>query len=319
MNKRILIVGLGSIGKKHYSLISNNFPEANIMFFRHNLTDNNKSSDLHTMEMVENFSPEISFICNPASKHIDYAIKLANLGSHLFIEKPLGINMDGISCLKKITKKKGLIVQIGYNLRYLDSLIFLKKLIHNEKYGRPLYFKSKVGQSLELWRKNHSNAKSISLQKNLGGGVIFELSHEIDYLLWLFNSFNYTNVTKGKTYFHSSDVEDTAFITLGNKCNNKFKIIGDLSLDFVRQDIVRECEIVCQSATIKWLPLETKIIIADAKKEKVINFKNDTIEETYLKQLYCFFNSISKHKTPFNDLEEGIKTLKLITELYGTT
>ena len=150
----------------------------------------------------------------------------------------------------------------------------------------------------------------------MGGGVIYELSHEIDYLLWLFNSFNYKKVTKVQTLFYASDVEDTAFITLGNKKNDKFNIIGDLSLDFVRQDNVRECEVICESATIKWLPLESRIIVADPKKEKVIDFENDTIERTYSKQLYSFFNSIIKDKSPLHDFDDGVKTLKLITELY---
>ena len=52
------------------------------------------------------------------------------------------------------------------------------------------------------------------------------------------------------------------------------------------------------------------------EKKKVIYFKNDTIESTYPKQLYSFFNSIIKDKSPLYDLDEGIKTLKLIMELY---
>ena len=319
MNKKILIVGYGSIGKKHHALIKDMFPEVTIKFFRHNISNkkNSLDSDLYTMDEVKAFNPAISFICNPASNHIEQAIKLGSIGSHLFIEKPLALNMNGITTLKKIIKNNKLIVQVGYNLRYLDSLIFLKKIIEKEQYGRPLYFKSKVGQNLSSWRKNQNNTNSISLQKNFGGGVIYELSHEIDYLLWLFNSFNYKKVTKVQTLFYASDVEDTAFITLGNKKNDKFNIIGDLSLDFVRQDNVRECEVICESATIKWLPLESRIIVADPKKEKVIDFENDTIERTYSKQLYSFFNSIIKDKSPLYDFDDGVKTLKLITELYG--
>ncbi|MFL3023591.1 MAG: hypothetical protein ACJZ16_03660, partial [Methylophilaceae bacterium] len=58
------------------------------------------------------------------------------------------------------------------------------------------------------------------------------------------------------------------------------------------------------------------IIVADPKKEKVIDFENDTIERTYSKQLYSFFNSIIKDKSPLHDFDDCVKTLKLITELY---
>ena len=84
--KKILIVGYGSIGKKHHLLIKDMFPEVTIKFFRHNISNKNNAldTDLYTMDEVEDFKPEISFICNPASNHIEQAIKLGSIGSHFF-------------------------------------------------------------------------------------------------------------------------------------------------------------------------------------------------------------------------------------------
>ena len=89
MNKKILIVGYGSIGKKHHALIKDMFPEVTIKFFRHNISNkkNSLDSDLYTMDEVKAFNPAISFICNPASNHIEQAIKLGSIGSHFFKRK----------------------------------------------------------------------------------------------------------------------------------------------------------------------------------------------------------------------------------------
>jgi len=108
---KILIVGFGSIGKKHYSMIKNIYPDSIIKYLRReSFSDysNPNELELRKMEEVKIFAPNISFICNPASFHIETAISLAKIGSHLFIEKPLSTNLKDISLLKRIINKKGL-------------------------------------------------------------------------------------------------------------------------------------------------------------------------------------------------------------------
>ena len=52
--------------------------------------------------------------------------------------------------------------------------------------GKIVKVNSKASSYLPDWRKNKNFRKSVSSQKKLGGGVLLELSHELDYLLWFF-------------------------------------------------------------------------------------------------------------------------------------
>ena len=83
--------------------------------------------------------------------------------------------------------------------------------------------------------------------KSLGGGVLLELSHELDYLQWLFGDI--VNIS-AKLRHHSKlkiDVEDTAYINLDISQKNKKNLISaSLNLDFVRHDLTRTCTVICE-------------------------------------------------------------------------
>ena len=61
--------------------------------------------------------------------HIDQATKLAQLGTHMIIEKPLCINWDGIENLKKICEEKKLVFMIAYIFRFSPAIRKVKELL----------------------------------------------------------------------------------------------------------------------------------------------------------------------------------------------
>ena len=71
---------------------------------------------------------------------------------------------------------------VGYNLRYMKSLIKFREILSKKKIGKILSVRSEVGSYLPSWRKDTDYKKSVSAKKKLGGGVLLELSHDIDYL-----------------------------------------------------------------------------------------------------------------------------------------
>ena len=81
---KVLIVGFGSIGKRHFKNIKKLYPNIEIGILR---SSNNKKNIMHEnvffdLESAIDFNPDIAFICNPATFHIDTAIKLDNEKIH---------------------------------------------------------------------------------------------------------------------------------------------------------------------------------------------------------------------------------------------
>lgn len=107
---KILICGLGSIGKRHASNLLY-LKKENLIFFRErnlDLNDNKltKKKSFTSLAKALNENPDVAFICNTTSKHIDTAIECAKKGCHLFIEKPLSNNLKKLKTLESIVKKK---------------------------------------------------------------------------------------------------------------------------------------------------------------------------------------------------------------------
>ena len=223
MIKRLIIVGYGSIGKRHLRIMRAQLPLANIRVLHHSsCSESHEFADgcYSSLKEACNFRPEIAIIANPAPFHIEVAQELVNIGCHLFIEKPISIDMEGINDLIEIACAKNVLIQLGYNLRFNESLVHFKSLILDSKIGKVLSVRSEIGQYLPKWRLNFDYRAAVSARKKLGGGVLLELSHEFDYLRWIFGEVTNVSAIVCKQSDLEIDVEDSAFITLQFAPNN---------------------------------------------------------------------------------------------------
>ena len=122
---RILIVGLGSIGKRHLRLIRELFPKADIRILRHRECDGvpqYADGCFSTLEQAIVFAPQVALIAGPSSFHINMAQPLAQAGVHLLVEKPLSASVDGVMHLLETCRAQHTVLLTGYNLRFLPSL-----------------------------------------------------------------------------------------------------------------------------------------------------------------------------------------------------
>ena len=319
MIKSILIVGFGSIGKRHAKLARNLFPNSKIIVLKHKLSKkiNHQNVDHFVKNLTDaiQYKPQIAIIANPASDHIKVASYLAKLRIHLLIEKPISNSSRNIEKLIKLCNSNKIILMVGYNLRFLNSLIKFREILRKNIIGKILSIRSEVGSFLPLWRHGSDYTKSVSAIKKLGGGVLLELSHDIDYLLWLFGSAKWVNSTIHRQSHLKIDTEDTAHITLClSGHNNNRKIIANLNMDFYRHDTTRFCSVIGQHGTLHWNAINgtIKLFKKDTKKWKTIYKNKVHHDSSYISEWKHFINCIQKNKKPIIDGEDGLKVIKII-------
>ena len=185
--KTVLVVGLGSIGRRHINIIKKNFPEKNIVVLRHekcNKTDIDKLGLYKCVTSIDKAiatNPQAAIIANPATMHIEIAQKLANYGINLLIEKPISNSSEGIQALIDICHKKKCILMTAYNLRFSPSLLEFKKQLQAKKIGNIYSVRSEIGQYLPSWRPDSDYKDSVSANKSLGGGVLLETDERIEH------------------------------------------------------------------------------------------------------------------------------------------
>ena len=318
MIQRVLIVGLGSIGKRHLRIIRELLPLAEIRVLRHEQgmpVPEGAQGIFSSIEEALHFKPEVAVLANPAPFHLRIAKPLVELGVHLLIEKPLSINSNGIEELIKIAQRTGSKVLVGYNLRYLDSLQHFRNLILEKKCGRVLSVHSIVGQALPSWRPDTDYRLSVSARADLGGGVLLELSHEIDYLRWIFGDVNWTMAVLRKQSALEIDVEDSALMIFEfTSVDAGMPIIANVSLDFFRQDAVRTCTAIGDAGTLKWDGLTGTVEYCSINQNKLIQIYEGSkqADESYLAEwrdfLFCIQNNIKLSES----IRDSLAVLKII-------
>lgn len=256
MARRVLIVGGGSMGCRHARLIRQSLPDADIRVLMRDpdqgLPDG-ATARVNGLDEALAFTPELAVIANPATRHLETAIPLARSGAHLLVEKPLSVTSAGVGELIETVRASGVILLVGYNLRYLPSLREFRQLVGRDVIGRCLSVRAEVGQYLPSWRPGADYRQGVSARKELGGGVLLELSHEFDYLRWIFGEVRSVQAMVGRQSSLEIDVEDTADVLLQfDPVGESVGVVGSLHLDFVRRDSIRTCTAVGASGTLRW-------------------------------------------------------------------
>ena len=138
----------------------------------------------HSLEDALKEKPDIGFITNETSYHVETSIKLAKAGMDLFIEKPLSNSKSGIKTLDKIVKQKKLITLIGNQFRFHPCIKKIHQLVKQKKIGKIISVQVENGSYLPDWHPYEDHAISYASQKKLGGGVVLTQIHDIDYLYY---------------------------------------------------------------------------------------------------------------------------------------
>lgn len=301
---RILIIGFGSIGKRHYkNLLALGYK--NIAVFDPSDKVFGGFEGINRIKKIDADSAKgfnAAFICSPNNLHIKHALVCANAGLHLFIEKPLSHSLNGIKKLENICKKKNLITMVGCNMRFHPCLEFIKKYISDKKLGKIYNIRHECGSYLPYWRPTQDYRKNYAVKRSTGGGIILDDIHEFDLLFWLNN---FSKVIKSNFIFnHASDLEiQTEDQAVGTFLFSN-KILGTVFCDYLQQYYMRRCGITGARGSLEWDFKENKVFLKTKDGiKKIFEVKNLDFNQVYIKEIKYFFDCVKNKKTTFNSIE----------------
>lgn len=321
MISKVLIVGSGSIGLRHLQILRDLIPTATIKFLRHKTTNVEiPLSDGHFIRLKDalEFNPEIAVIANPAPFHLEITKALHEIGAHIFVEKPLAESNEGVSALVNLVRSRKNILTVGYNLRFSPSLMKFRELVNENVIGKVVSVRCEAGQYLPYWRPGTRYQETVSANKNLGGGVLLELSHEIDYLMWMFGPIDWVRATLGKQSDLEIDVEDTAHLVLGFVSDNfKSQNVATVNLDFVRHDMKRECTAIGENGSLRWNGITGTVELTNGGDlVPVTVYSHVPIkDETYFAEWRDFLACIENRQAPRVSVQEASNVLDVIAAI----
>ncbi len=250
---KILIAGLGSIGRRHMrNLIA--LGETDIVLFRTRKAtmpeDELAGYPVETDfgEALRKHKPDAVIVANPTALHLDVAIPAAEAGCAILLEKPVSNSLERLDILEKAAQKSGSKILVGFQFRYHPTLNKARELIQTGLLGKVLTVHAHWGEYLPNWHPWEDYRQSYAARADLGGGVIVTLTHPLDYLRFLLGEVE--SIWSFNQHLSSLeiDVEDVAEIGL------KFSsgAIGGVHLNYFQRPPVHRLEIVGTSGTLKW-------------------------------------------------------------------
>ena len=315
--KKGLIIGFGSIGIRHIRSLLNIGCELAVYRTKKgnisNLPTDIKSRVMIFYDEDEAFAwePEFIIISNPTNLHLEYLIKCIDHNVDVLVEKPVANDLDDILIAReKILNRKNK-VAVGYNLRFHPIVNAIKDIISSNKYGNVLKAELYVGHYLPYWHPYEDYRTGFAARKELGGGVLRTLSHEIDLGQYWFGKYNEVFSKILKISDLQIDVDDYASIFAKMEKN----VVLNISMDYLNPISERNGSILFEKGLLSYDFNNLEIRFA----EYGGNIEWQTVEQLidydynhqYESQLRHF---LSGDNTQICSLEEGIDVLNIISK-----
>ncbi len=312
--RKFLVAGCGSIGKRHIKNLQT-LGMADIIAFdvradrRSDVTSNFGIETVGSLEAAWRFGPDVAVIAAPTSLHVSLAREAALRRCQLFVEKPLSHDGVGVDELTAIIRQHNLISLVGCNMRFHPGLVIVKDLLDQNAVGRIIAARVEVGQYLPDWHPWEDYRQSYSARRDLGGGVILDAIHEIDYVRWLLGEAAGVTCLAGKLSRLEIDTEDTAAILLRFESG----AVGEVHLDYIQRVYSRTCQIIGEEGTIHWDYSAGQVRWYSARTQEWKTFANPvgwTTNQMYLDEMEHYLRCLEGEK-PMVDVFESARILQI--------
>lgn len=260
-----LIVGYGSIGKRHLQNLRTLQPAAEIIVLRQSIqVDDDTPVPEGANAVVGDLSsalekkPRAAIICSPSPYHLDLATQLAEAGVHLLIEKPIAHQLEGVEALVTLCEKRDITLMTAYNFRFSASCAAFRQRLLDGEVGKILSVTVDTGQYLPDWRPGSDYREGVSAQRKLGGGALLELSHEFDYLNWLLGDATTVYAVVRHSGTLDLDVEDCADLLITYQQG----VVANVHIDFLQRKPHRRCKVIGSDGTLIWNAITQEITLS---------------------------------------------------------
>lgn len=312
---RILICGLGSIGRRHLrNLKTLGVQELMLLRSGKSTLPDDELEGIpveHDLQAaLKRWQPDAVVVSNPTSMHVDTAATALRQGCYVLLEKPISDALAAIQPLTTAAQKYPDRVLVGFQFRYHPGLARIKKLLQQGAIGRPLSVSAHWGEYLPGWHPWEDFRQSYSARRDLGGGVVNTLSHPIDYLRWLLGDVREVTAMLTADSTLDLEVEDTATLLLAFESGTH----GVVHLNYNQRPPRHAFEVVGDLGTICWDNADGAVHWWSEQEPQWRRFDMDEQFERndlFMAEARHFLAVIAGDEAPRCPLQDGIRALEI--------
>jgi len=308
----VLVIGTGSIGSRHL---------ANLVELGHTVcaVDKNpkqlaevaglSAKSFTSLPEALAIRPDAVFICTFSNDHISPATECAKAGCHLFIEKPLSLSLEGIDELIDTIDGRNLISMVGCNMRFHPAIVSVHDILAGDpRFARKLWANLEFGYYLPFAKPDYESGYQANRQ--MGGNLIFDRIHELDYAIWFFGEPAEVLCTKSVISSLKMDTEDHVEMIVGFHSG----VVCTIHLDYLQHGYCFRCKVVCEAGTAVWDFTEGKLgtISTDAPQWSWKDMKLDIYyKQMYVDEVKHFLDCVEHGSETTNSVAASLPVLKL--------
>lgn len=328
---KVLFVGLGSIGQRHLRNLKRIYEDkVEIIAYRVRRLTQTFSDDMKIREGVDlekeydirvytdyaealAQKPDVVFITNITSKHVECALEAAKAGCDIFIEKPLSDSFEGIHELAETIRKNKLIFYVGYQNRFHPCVQYAKKILEDGTLGRLISADNEFSERLVTMHTYEDYRQTYMARKDMGGGPILNLQiHSLDYLQWLLGEPISVSSIIPQTSGIEIDVEGAASSLYQFKTSGGDIIPVCSHTDFFQYPPVHDLKIVGERGRLEAnLNKATCNLYVEGELQEEKNWPDFVRNDMFIMEMKEFFEHIRNRSQPDKNIEQGVIGLKM--------
>lgn len=315
----VLVSGYGAIAKRHINNLIESGSIKSLTIVKRNELNEEFDYDFpvtvytcfNTAISEQKF--DLGIIASPANFHYEQVKALSLLGTPCFIEKPIANTADEADELVKHIKKIKSQCTLGYDLVKTMGYLEVEKIIRKSLLGSIWRIEVSVGQYLPDWRPNKHYRDTVSANKNLGGGALKELSHELDYFLAFFDIDNIYFSSQLYSHKHlEMDCENEANISgCLTLINQPQKASFSIHLNMLSLHAHRTLKIQADQGELIWNLIEQTVSLKLRHGDLQVIDVSEHSNLPYQRLMHDFVQSLNKDSTTEN-LSRGVQVLSWI-------
>ena len=307
---KLLIVGAGSIGARHakafrqwdvpIALVDPRTERAHEIAARYGCSSGYESLQKMPLEQFD-----AAVIATPADTHIAIARECARAGLHLLVEKPLAAALPGAAELIADCRQRKLTLAVAYVLRFHPVIERVRQICQEGVLGRLLSLQAVCHHYLPASRPDYRQTYYSS--PAAGGGVVLDLSHEVNYVEWLLGPLRLSSSALQTVPELEMPAEAIASLTLISEAGVPVQI----HLHAADRHVCRYCHIAGSRASLTANLLSGEIFLQHSPNRKErLEFPCER-DAWHLAQAKDFLGAVAAGAQARCTGEEALQTLRL--------
>lgn len=321
----IVVIGLGSMGKRRIRLIKKYDPDFQIFGIdtsdeRRQICEKEYGIETYKnlYDLLKDNYVSCAFVCSEPLSHSSIISQCLEKEIHVFSE--LNLVSDGYDENIKLATENKLVLFLSSTFLYRNEIKKIKSFINNE--DNFLNYTYHVGQYLPDWHPwENYNDFFVKDKRSNGCREIFAL--ELPWLIHVFGDITNFYVVKNKISNLHIDYNDNYFVILEHSTGHK----GMLAIDIVSRKAVRNLEIFSEKLFLQWDGTPNGLKVFDIIKneditinlydkiDKLEQYNRFIIENGYYNEIEAFFAAVVGKEVPVYSFEKDKEILGIIDKI----